>query len=710
MTAQLTRIHYLSTFPGIGKTYWARNFLRSRMLLNKELLFYVAPTKALLEEVHRKMLKDGAPTKKIHLFLSSTRRKASGSSQVDFSRESRLELKKTSEYAAEGRVYDKVVETITNSVEGPDALPDGCVLMMTHEAFIRLPTFERQNNITVVFDEARKFVLEPLAATEDKVVKEGNAKRKWKKGNEVTLDTVVDIDAMNALLGEHSEKVSIPRSKGQDGSIYYLLKPKLGEIPADLSKFMTSSDSSLMQYPSIKKMWRQACNPRFDVYVRVTKTVKGTGSTRALSLLVHEILIPSKVFHGYQKVILLGAYLNSSQMFHLLLSDRTVKLVDLRSLELKSLDFIRERESGMLDRFASVTVWPLTQDHLKISINKYDSAVVVPEQYAKEVAEALSNLGISMKTLLDKFGAAAYKKEMLRDGLVPPRNRPSEVITDAEMAFLDLLEDSGGHPDLFVWFMEQSLFLRKYLTKVGELSDHPPLLVANHVHTPQAKIYLMEGDEEGPTKLRPDRVFRRISAFSHGLNTYMDSNMIVYLAALNPPPDYCLLMKVILPDYEIDKDHAAEACIQAISRTNVRVGQSSQKVHVVLPDMGLANLVAEKMLWYNLTKYPHEVFKGRQPMVTTSVYVDAFKKSKEYRSVGSLASSTDPRAERVLGITKEINILSSNIRQAVNSTHFNRPTSKLYDVHRTRVAEYTEKREALRKERAALKAELRAEK
>jgi hypothetical protein len=331
--------------------------------------------------------------------------------------------------------------------------------------------------------------------------------------------------------------------------------------------------------------------------------------------------------------MLLGAYLKDSQMFHLLSNDPTVQLVDYKTSGHHSVQGIVQQEVGMEARFGSVHVWPLTEDHGKISVSKYQIGVLVPERSAAALAMECLRLDLtpeSIRGLQRKVQFAKKVKRCLSEGRPAPVSNLPVRLTEEELRFLGALQDAGGHLELLPWFLSQSFEIYCWLKRCGKLHDAPPLLVINNNHLGQSSPYLLP---DGDDTVRPGSraVFRRISSSSHGLNTYLNSNMIVYLAALNPPSEFYDLMSVLLPGYQPDKDHAAEACVQAVTRTHVRVGSRDgiSPVHVVLPDQGLASLIQEKMQGECKIRYPHHVFPGTPQMVTIGPYLNAVYRDRK---------------------------------------------------------------------------------
>jgi hypothetical protein len=418
---------------------------------------------------------------------------------------------------------------------------------------------------------------------------------------------------MRKLLAKYGTAVPHPYNVFPTASNSFLLLKVDDETPpAWIAKAKTKNVEALDQFETIRHLWKQAANPRFDVYLRVLE------SKVSSTLSVQEILVPSKVFRGFKSVFLLGAYLESSQMFHLLKSDPNLTLSNLfsRLQDSRRMNYLRSEETRMRKRFSHVHIWPLTLDRRKLSAHKYDTGVLVPSVEAKGFASACAQLGMNQE-------AIRVFTDKLRRKLTT--STPVQF-SDAEKTFHQKLVQVGGTTDLFFWYLLRSFDLYKHLTRLGVLTQSPPLLVLNNSHVERATPFLLPEEDLTPDGSFPKRVFKRISAYSHGLNSYRGSNMIVYLAALNPTPDYYALMSVILPEYDPDKDHAAEACIQAVTRTNVREGMKDEfplEVHVVLPDQELTSLIQEKMEDRCNVHRLDVVLNNSPSMVTIAPYLEA---------------------------------------------------------------------------------------
>jgi hypothetical protein len=81
----------------------------------------------------------------------------------------------------------------------------------------------------------------------------------------------------------------------------------------------------------------------------------------------------------------------------------------------------------------------------------------------------------------------------------------------------------------------------------------------------------------------------RLPNFPHGLNDYMDRNIVAYLPALNPAPRYKQFLKFFnLSDDEIRLDFYYSKAYQAVMRGGIRKPKDTEHQIIVVPEKGLA--------------------------------------------------------------------------------------------------------------------------
>jgi hypothetical protein len=262
-------------------------------------------------------------------------------------------------------------------------------------------------------------------------------------------------------------------------------------------------------------------------------------------------------------------------MFHLLSADKKIDLINLRSTDPDLDEWFLDREALIEKRFADVTIFPLMDDLEKLSSYKLDHNLVVPRNSHAEILEDCSKAGLTPSVL----------SSLRRTLATSPRAKPHKRFQD----IFDKINELGGSRSLITWYLEASLKVVSVIKGKGLLSEDP-LLVVNNKFVDRVKAEAIPFIGEGR--------FTKIPSMSHGSNEFLKSNTIAYLSANNPTPEICRLFGILIPKYQPDLDHAADSCVQAVTRVSVRVARplagAQRRVFVILPDLGLTKLAHDK--------------------------------------------------------------------------------------------------------------------
>lgn len=408
-------IHYLSSLPGVGKTRWATRLMRHHLKKGRGLIFYVAPTIDLLEEV-RSILREGLDRehrKKIVFAVSSF--------QVS--------------------VREKVSEVLRDKIEsGSDfSLADGSIVLMTHEGFLRLPqNLPRKDETLVIFDEARKLTAQL---------------------NPIHLANERERKMFRDLVAKNSSVVYGP--SGEETPFRHFI---LSEWPKEI-KEISHSSRSREHYASLREVISSAMNLRTDLYVRM-KERKHWSDASDKWINFYEVTVPSRVFEGFREVILMAAFLEDSQMWHFLAASRRVRLVPLSEHPRygRTLKSFHERMHRILERFSRVCLFPLSNQSTPLSMTRLVNGIMVPEKDYLEVKSALEEFGLQ-KT--------AVVKEVLMDRAA----RPPKPGTPERRA-LRVLRDAGAVGDPFSWYMRSAKKFIEVLKEEGKV-EGKTLVVVN---------------------------------------------------------------------------------------------------------------------------------------------------------------------------------------------------------------------------------------
>jgi hypothetical protein len=410
---------------------------------------------------------------------------------------------------------------------------DGSVLFLTHEGFIAMPAIPRAREIEVLFDESRRCI------AQGKLFKFTNQEQQ-----QTLLDTVTLTPMEGATTNTFHKVISSDNAWMQ---FKRLVKKRKVSFPnamiASLHRFITMCN-----------------NPRVDTYLRI-KTTKKAGQSVFNTF---EVMLPSKVFDGFKNVVLISAFFEDSQMYYLL-KQRGYRLLDIT----KQLPKYRTRTVELHDRYLRVTLVPLTMQETALSISNQSNLMVDSKT---TLIEKLAKVGIT---------SAKEARELQHTYLYQHLYVPDKKTRDA----IQLIDDNRDHivVDPIPWMIRESRkVIKRWSTEYNIPVTGTPLLVLN----------------KGRVKaIAPDiaKRFEVISTSVYGLNKYSDRNVIVFLAAINPTPDLIHLYRVLLPEYQFERDHVADVCVQCVCRVSIRDTSNEGQVLVIVPDRRIANLLAERL-------------------------------------------------------------------------------------------------------------------
>jgi len=298
------KIYFVSAVPGAGKTYWAINKILEQAAKKNSIVMYVAPTHQLLKEVFNALRAKGPEDLRATIIshgyfkgaVQSLMAKLVGGARGYNNRHARVRL--------------------------------GAVILLTHEAFIRIPVIPRSEEIVVFFDEARKLV------------------------------TTANVKTNETIFEKIGEKQILTLEKMQNSSFF--------KVHSELS---SSTLNRLKRLANTKNMYSinlaiRANNKRVEIFV--DKYARN----------IFEVVLPSKMFQGFKKVCLLGADFENSQMRHIL-ENENFELVRLPA------NISKEREKLLFGRYKNTVIYPLASTDKPIS--KYALAGVMVKDTSKQV-------------------------------------------------------------------------------------------------------------------------------------------------------------------------------------------------------------------------------------------------------------------------------------------------------------------------------------
>lgn len=613
-------ILYMDAYPGVGKTTLAIDHIIKTG--GKRVSIYVAPRHMLLKQVAERFR-----SRAIELY---------GENKI--SEECARRIFKTNDrYYVEPDDVRKTLIVHEESVgkerlsvgeryrEAMVIADEGDLILTTHENFILNGGLygEDPDRFMVYFDEARKMILE-------------------KKDQYLTVSAEQRYTMLSAL-EEYRKPMYRKTAEGHKVysgfSHYHAPREKEMKLVKELRKLVhesagvTGVDTSPVS--AFRSFVADVCSERVDVYLKVPETIdeledekerdrKMKGFT-ASKYTVFQVVSPARMFDGFKNVVVMSAYFKESQIYHLLKNYHLIHPSKNKRILLKPIPMseetaksIRAARKRIESRFKKVHIFPLLDKKQKVSTYNLSASCLLPrskvEEFFLDLEEKLGMDRVKlMSILVNKQKGSIAREIKQRAGLVaffrPRRDCKANQRGYAEpihgyvnlaqkIAYEISMTNEGRHSWEIVGRPLLSLN-KKFMPGGGyfETEYHP----FGHVVREPSTRELEEG-----IQLNPDlKIYRAVNeksvTFDHvipdpmGLNTYRDRNFIAYLAARNPTPDVAALFKVLIPDYDPDQDYAGDSAVQAVTRLSVREPRATDQVFIVVPDVGLAEILRGKM-------------------------------------------------------------------------------------------------------------------
>jgi hypothetical protein len=148
---------------------------------------------------------------------------------------------------------------------------------------------------------------------------------------------------------------------------------------------------------------------------------------------------------------------------------------------------------------------------------------------------------------------------------------------------------------------------------------------------------------------------------AEGNNGYAKSNLVVFLAAVNPVPQICTVLGALLPRYDPDEDYVIDKANQCIGRGNIRNHDSDDKMLAIVSTLGMAKALGQLM-------------EG-----APEIRVDIMKKLGNYVTWSSNSSRAEESLDRSKFKTREEKSQSQNRlnQQRYSSNPLNRQLASL---------------------------------
>lgn len=554
----ISTVKYASVLPGTGKTKWAIDELLTNLSERQQIIIYVAPTVVLLEEVNSKLKAKSKASDHAHIYPVYGSALKDNAASVGH----HLEL-----------LLIGGVDRFHNAYR---PIKHGVVLC-THEGFTRMrhdghnDLMQARLRTRIIFDEARKCTMNVKKFTMPKDI----ADTLFKKHLQIEDYSQVPLDNVY-------RPMKVLTSNQEDLHNLFAKNKQLRKTYSDLSDYLESAASGATK-----------------VYAAIAYTYSNKENLFAI---LHTMLVPYKLFYGWADVVLLSAFFENSQMYHMLSQNdfgsevrgedesKKAYLLRLRKLTLAStpinlVDITSsvvnpKRVEVVKKRYAQTSITYLSPD-VTFSKRHLDQSVMVG-------TKALDTLDSDFRSRCRELGGSVTLRSILNIA-----QRDSTEHFEAAPKFKALIKEIASLPGLvkqytpLQWYARASIYISNqwYLKNKKEVQAVP--ITCNAGFNQQ---YVKEISLAAPTDSWVSMPFQ-----SHGLNTFKGYDTIAFLATLNPKPEVKAIMHQLCPDYDPDLDYTLDQCIQSSTRCSIRDTKSKSKPLIIVVDNNLAAAVKKHL-------------------------------------------------------------------------------------------------------------------
>lgn len=300
---------------------------------------------------------------------------------------------------------------------------------------------------------------------------------------------------------------------------------------------------------------------------------------------------PKHSFHGFSKIYLMGAFLELSEIYHILKREG-------HNLISKSEKVNPDRQDLINERFQKLEIQPLINSDRHLSKYLFDKHLVINEdsKYSSDliindfskVVEQVKPLLTSNKKANPKIVNNTVKSIFLGNPYTKKVDSLVSVLTDKYSKTLS---------DPFNYFLRLS---KKWIKKNPK---HKPLLIVNSKFKNNSDL-----SEE----------FTVLTTSVHGLNEYCKKDTLVFLAALNAKPTLNVFYKHFIPSFNQEEQWIASNIVQALCRLNIRDVNSTEPTYMVVATDKTAQLVRTILRKYYFSR---DTIKCNPPLVTNANFI-----------------------------------------------------------------------------------------
>lgn len=687
-------INYIDLNPGLGKTHWAiekiKTFLDS--FESDGVMIYVAPTLALLKEVHQSLINYGYTEDNIKLITSDTTKNV----LAEFPKMLRgytsyLEVR--AQYYKENKDIDSdmfYIDWVNHAAfnNASDGIEDGDVLLITHEVFWRSNLGSPDNPIpnrdkmTIILDETRECFLDSLTVYAngegllERCLKYFGIKDK-KRFSEIPIE----------LLEGQNLAIALPE-------VYNKLAVKGVQ---KLNDIIARSGSS--------------------VFVKIsTKTAEND----KVNLVINFIQIPFRTLDGWKSVTIIASFYTQSQLYHIIEASEVFKdsttVPVFKQVNISDRVRCEDRIEAIRARYKATDV--VYVFNTPVSINGYVEGILSykPKSMPQDTYEAR----------LDSFFTEYASVFPFKDKKSLTRSSVKRVYTMIKESYYKLAKtevsdnEDGGYKvasdftRLFklrdkLGMLASELFCAQHPFEYGcytaysiakkWLKDNPasnkrftqkdtrkPILLCIN-----KKNFLSSDSTKELIDDVPEKVVEGCDPLvgdSRGLNSYLFYNVMLFLASVRPSPAMVEWFSNYCPKYDADVDRTLGFCIQTIMRCSLRNPKAKERVLLVLPDRQLAEQVCERFENLPTIHTPEEFGYNPVSIITSRSFereYDAESHKEAMRRYMRRVSKTDEYKQyRKEFMTSEYNVaLCSFIKQYLKDHYSGITKTTLYRKKRS---------------------------
>ncbi|MDR8054232.1 hypothetical protein [Burkholderia cenocepacia] len=684
LTDEPQEICYVNALPGAGKTHTFVNHVALPHIVNgaNSVLVYAAPTDCLIDQTEKNLIevlkKRGIDHRNRIIRISSTTARANGS-----------------------RVAQDFLTALTGAAATEEraaypAVADGSIILCTHECIARLPRAlmmrRALDRVVLVYDEARACLQDNYSLKLPEAL--------YAHLTEPKVHTTKDGKRYRCALIT-STAASSETSRAALGLWQWTHKGVAVPTVDDLRELMprVKNDRITRAYAFLQNVADSA----LDVYVSIKQQKKTN------EYIAYNVFSPANMFEGFNRVLILSAFFESSQMYHFLNESSPTREVtfSMRDVTDEYIDADRMRE--LIRRLHNVYLVPLLDDQKKsLSKTTLNESIAVAGKLTDDQLSLLNTKWCKVHGKRVRNYHVAYREWLaLGDERAGTVHDAAQEAAHGILRKLDKARPIQG--TLIQSMVKRALRVQRAFFREHGIEAEPLLLGVN------ANYANYTQSEDATRRTEPvwqreslDQFGERIQQLpivAHGLNSYIDSHSCAFLASMKYNAQQTELLRAVVGGYDPDRDRTLDYALQLLWRCNVRHvdGHEPEPVVLMLTDNVIAQQLHDR---FNELARHYLGAKCKTVLPIRSAHSFLLKKYGELMVV-QYASNDRERVKKMNSRAKETNRGKINLavrslyRKSAPGARHNSLTAMISKCQKTD----PERAEELRAERAKLMTE-----